>query len=129
MRIVPQSSNNRNCIRALDRLISIAAVGHNESGHGICPLCLKSHGTKEVENRIILWASAMSNIDDVARQEQRQILMRLENEHAALDKQVAEFADSSGADQMQLSRLKRRKLKLKDSIVKLKSNVLPDLPA
>ena len=71
----------------------------------------------------------MSNIDDIARQEQRQILMRLENEHAALDQQVAEFADSSGADQMQLSRLKRRKLQLKDAIVRLKSNVLPDLPA
>lgn len=71
----------------------------------------------------------MSNIDDVGREEQRQILIRLENEHAALDRQVAEFADSSGTDQMQLSRLKRRKLRLKDEIVKLKSNVLPDLPA
>lgn len=65
----------------------------------------------------------------MGREEQRQILIRLENEHAALDRQVAEFADSSGTDQMQLSRLKRRKLRLKDEIVKLKSNVLPDLPA
>jgi len=57
------------------------------------------------------------------------MLIRLENEHAALDQQVATYAETSGADQMQLSRLKKRKLQLKDAIVKLKSNVLPDLPA
>lgn len=57
------------------------------------------------------------------------MLIRLENEHAALDQQVAQYAASSGSDQMLLSRLKRRKLQLKDAIVKLKSSVLPDLPA
>lgn len=71
----------------------------------------------------------MSNFDEVDRQEQRQILVRLENEHAALDRQVAQYADGSGTDQLALSRLKRRKLQLKDAIVKLRSNVLPDLPA
>ncbi len=71
----------------------------------------------------------MSNYDEVDRQEQRQILIRLENEHAALDKQVHEYSTASGADQLVLSRLKRRKLQLKDAIVKLKSGVLPDLPA
>ena len=71
----------------------------------------------------------MSNFDEVDRQEQRQVLVRLENEHAALDKQVAEYSDASGADQLALSRLKRRKLQLKDAIVKLRSSVLPDQPA
>lgn len=71
----------------------------------------------------------MSNIDDIDRQEQRQILIRLENEHSALDTQVAEIASTTGIDQMALSRLKRRKLQLKDAIVKLRSNVLPDQPA
>jgi len=71
----------------------------------------------------------MSNIDDVDRQEQRQILIRLENEHAALDREVAEYSVLQGADQIALSRLKKRKLQLKDAIVKLKSSVLPDLPA
>lgn len=71
----------------------------------------------------------MSNFDDVDRQEKREILIRLENEHAALDRQVAECSAASGADQLALSRLKRRKLQLKDAIMKLRSNVLPDLPA
>jgi len=71
----------------------------------------------------------MSNIDEVDRQEQRQILIRLENEHSALDTQVAEISSVTGVDQITLSRLKRRKLQLKDAIVKLRSNVLPDQPA
>jgi len=71
----------------------------------------------------------MSNNDDIDRQEKRQILIRLENEHAALDQQVADYAASSGIDQIMLSRLKRRKLQLKDQIVRLRSSVLPDLPA
>ena len=76
-----------------------------------------------------LRASVMSNIDEVDRQEQRQILIRLENEHSALDTQVAEISSVTGVDQITLSRLKRRKLQLKDAIVKLRSNVLPDQPA
>ncbi len=71
----------------------------------------------------------MSNIDELDRLDQRQKLSQLEDEHAALDRQVTEFANASGADQMMLSRLKRRKLQLKDAIVRLRSNVLPDLPA
>ncbi len=71
----------------------------------------------------------MSNIDDIERQEQRQTLIRLENEHAVLDRQVAALTAISGSDQMQLGRLKKRKLLLKDAIVRLRSSVLPDLPA
>ena len=71
----------------------------------------------------------MSNIDDIDRQEQRQILIRLENEHSALDTEVAEISSVTGVDQLALTRLKRRKLQLKDAIVKLRSNVLPDQPA
>jgi len=44
----------------------------------------------------------MSNLDEVDRQERRQILIRLENEHAALDRKVAEHAELSGADQLML---------------------------
>lgn len=71
----------------------------------------------------------MSNIDEIDRQEQRQVLIQLENEHAALDKQVSEYATASGTDQMLLGRLKRRKLQVKDAIVRLRSSVLPDQPA
>lgn len=70
----------------------------------------------------------MSNIDNIERHERRQLLIELENEHAELDQEVALQMANLG-DQFSISRLKRRKLHLKDMIVKLRSGVLPDVPA
>lgn len=71
----------------------------------------------------------MSYIDDVERQERQQLLIKMENEHAELDREVSLQLATPGGDQISISRLKRRKLHLKDMIVKLKSSVLPDVPA
>ena len=71
----------------------------------------------------------MSYIDDVERQERQQLLIKMENEHAELDLAVTLQLSAPGVDQIIISRLKRRKLHLKDMIVKLKSSVLPDVPA
>ena len=71
----------------------------------------------------------MSHIDEFERQERRQLLIKLENEHATLDFEVTQLISSPGSDQLHVGRLKRRKLHLKDMIVKLKSSLLPDLPA
>lgn len=71
----------------------------------------------------------MSYIDDVERQERQQLLIKMENEHAELDHEVTLQLAAPGGDQIRISRLKRRKLHLKDMIVKLKSSVLPDVPA
>lgn len=71
----------------------------------------------------------MSHIDELERQERRQLLIKLENEHALLDQEVDVLISNPGSDQLHVGRLKRRKLRLKDSIVKLKSSLLPDLPA
>jgi len=71
----------------------------------------------------------MSNIDDIERQERRKLLSKLENEHAALDQDVALLSCSPGTDQLKLSRMKRRKLKLKDMMSQLRSSLLPDVIA
>lgn len=71
----------------------------------------------------------MSNIDDVERQERQQLLKKFELEHASLDQEVALLITNPGFDQIQIGRLKRRKLQLKDMIMKLRSSVLPDVPA
>ena len=68
-------------------------------------------------------------MDNIERLERQQLLIKLENEHAELDQTVALQLASPGYDQIVVSRLKRRKLQLKDMIVKLKSSVLPDVPA
>ena len=71
----------------------------------------------------------MSNMDNIERLERQQLLIKLENEHAELDQTVALQLASPGYDQIVVRRLKRRKLQLKDMIVKLKSSLLPDVPA
>lgn len=71
----------------------------------------------------------MSNIDDIERQERQQLLIRLENEHAELDKDVALLTCSPGTDQLTISRMKKRKLRLKDMIARLRSSLLPDFIA
>lgn len=57
---------------------------------------------------------------------------RLENlrlEHLDLDAAIARLSMNPGVDQLQLRRLKKRKLLLKDLIAKLHSRLIPDLNA
>ncbi|OED35365.1 hypothetical protein AB833_30795 [Chromatiales bacterium (ex Bugula neritina AB1)] len=68
-------------------------------------------------------------MDEIDRQEKRQLLITLENEHAALDQEVTLSTAQSGYDQLHVSRLKKRKLLLKDLIVQLRSSVVPDVIA
>jgi hypothetical protein len=55
-------------------------------------------------------------------------LHELRTEHRDLDTVIARF-DSGPVDQLQLQRLKKRKLKLKDEISWLDSQLLPDIIA
>jgi hypothetical protein len=50
-------------------------------------------------------------------------------EHRDLDDVIAELSLNPFVNQMQLSRLKKRKLQLKDQIERIKSNLIPDLNA
>ncbi len=56
-------------------------------------------------------------------------LMALRIEHRDLDSAIQSLAEAGHADQLQLTRLKKRKLLLKDTISKLESNLIPDLNA
>ena len=65
-------------------------------------------------------------------EEQRQIGARiaaLEIEHQDLDDVIARLSEHPNQDQLQLRRLKKRKLVLKDSISRLKILLVPDIPA
>ena len=62
--------------------------------------------------------------DDIARW-----LEELRVEHRDLD-DVIEYLEQTGhPDRMKLRRLKKRKLKLKDTIARLESRLIPDLDA
>ena len=53
----------------------------------------------------------------------------LEIEHQDLDDVIARLSEHPSQDQLQLRRLKKRKLILKDSISRLKILLVPDIPA
>lgn len=56
-------------------------------------------------------------------------LKELRVEHRRLDEEIHVLARDASADQFQLRRLKRRKLVLKDMIMQLESDLIPDLNA
>jgi len=56
-------------------------------------------------------------------------LKELRVEHRRLDNEIAELSLQPGSDQIQLRRLKRRKLAIKDMITHLESDLIPDLNA
>ena len=58
-----------------------------------------------------------------------EILLRLRLEHRKLDDQIAELGATPGTDQLMLTRMKKRKLSLKDQIIYWESKLIPDLDA
>ena len=50
-------------------------------------------------------------------------------EHRALDTAIERLVSDPAMNQMQLRRLKKRKLVLKDVLAKLESRLIPDQPA
>ncbi len=66
-------------------------------------------------------------MDDLA--ELRRQLEELRSEHRDLDDLIQRMVERGGFDQIQLQRLKKRKLVLKDQITVLESKLLPDIIA
>jgi hypothetical protein len=56
-------------------------------------------------------------------------LTALRQEHGDLDAAIAAMTGSANCDQLQLTRLKKRKLLLKDLITRIEDVLLPDITA
>jgi hypothetical protein len=56
-------------------------------------------------------------------------LAELRQEHGDLDAAIAAIAGSAHCDQLQLTRLKKRKLQLKDQMTQIEDSLLPDITA
>jgi hypothetical protein len=54
---------------------------------------------------------------------------RLREEHRDLDAAIEALRDAGQADQLQLQRLKKRKLQLRDKLVRLEDQLTPDIIA
>lgn len=68
----------------------------------------------------------------VCLMEHRELQLRLENlliEHRDLDSAIAALIDSGSTDQVQVARLKKRKLRLKDEIALVQDMMVPDIIA
>jgi hypothetical protein len=68
-------------------------------------------------------------MDEVERAMLEQRIMQLKIEHRDLDDVIKRLGEHLVYDQLQLQRLKRRKLLLKDQISWLERQVDPDVPA
>ena len=56
-------------------------------------------------------------------------VIELEIEHRDLDDAIERLQDAPDRDELRLTRLKKRKLQLKDQILRLKMQMVPDIPA
>jgi len=66
----------------------------------------------------------MEDIAEISRQ-----LVELRIEHRDLDVVISRMAADPACDELQLRRLKKRKLRLKDMIAYLENKLIPDLDA
>ena len=65
------------------------------------------------------------NDDETAAQQ----LAALKAEHRALDEEIAALVAGGAADQLEIARLKKRKLRLKDEIERMRDRNVPDIIA
>ncbi len=66
-------------------------------------------------------------MEDIAELQEK--LADLEREHKDLDREIDILIATPPIDLLQIQRLKKKKLFLKDQIQKLKSDILPDIIA
>ncbi|MGB4346638.1 MAG: YdcH family protein [Burkholderiaceae bacterium] len=59
----------------------------------------------------------------------RERLILLEIEHRDLDVAIDALVQNTSSDDLQLRRLKKRKLQIKDQIIQLKMQIVADIPA
>jgi hypothetical protein len=68
--------------------------------------------------------SELTDPSEIARK-----LVELKVEHRDLDQVIATLAQTRSTDELQIKRLKKRKLRIKDMISYLENKLIPDLDA
>ena len=71
----------------------------------------------------------MTSENTTDREELGRRLRALQSEHRDLDDVIAQIAEEAPFDQLQIQRLKKRKLVLRDEISRLEDLLLPDIIA
>jgi hypothetical protein len=68
-------------------------------------------------------------MNDDRSQRLRAALAQLKQEHRDLDTAISTLEENGGADHLQLKRLKKKKLHLKDEIARVEDELFPDIIA
>jgi hypothetical protein len=68
-------------------------------------------------------------LDQATKEALRKKLEDLRSQHRDLDDVIERVTEQVPFDQLQVQRLKKRKLNLKDQIIKIESQLLPDIIA
>ena len=72
-----------------------------------------------------IWARVAAMNDD----DPRQVMEMLKAEHRRLDEEISALRKSGATDELEIARLKKRKLRLKDEIQALNDRLVPDILA
>src|SRR6185312_3595893 len=97
------------------------STGKAEIG-GLAP----RYGTDKVLPQFITIRAAMKNEEE---RELRMELERLRQEHRDLDTAIDALLSASGYDRLQVQRLKKRKLQIRDQIAEAEDKLFPDIIA
>jgi hypothetical protein len=81
-------------------------------------------GRRARRERKLSQRQTMEDIAEISRQ-----LIELRIEHRDLDSAIARIVIDPRCDELQLKRMKKRKLRLKDMITYLENKLIPDLDA
>ena len=68
-------------------------------------------------------------MEDLSPEQIKRKLIELQEEHRDLDEVISRLMEQAVYDQLQLQRLKKKKLALKDQIVTLQDKLTPDIIA
>lgn len=68
-------------------------------------------------------------MNDDRSQRLREALAQLKQEHRDLDEEILALEQTGRADQLQIKRLKKKKLGLKDEIARVEDELFPDIIA
>ena len=68
-------------------------------------------------------------LSDEEKQRLEERLFELKQEHRDLDDVITRLSSQGAIEELQLKRFKKRKLKLKDTIMQLENELIPDILA
>ena len=128
----PTPANNYTNIYPISQLWKIP-IGHcpglPERHAGLSAVNQNAIIHSHLEAETALPAGTKAAMTEEEERELRAQLSRLQQEHRDLDAAIAALQDSPGADIIQVQRLKKRKLLLRDRITFIEDQLTPDIIA